>query len=459
MGIRSARALRLERVVIRRAGLVAVVLAALTAPASAATWSETFADEADTVLFFAADGALWKAPFHLGAREPLWTPRGAEHLVRVAVSPAGGRAAWLTRAGDQDSTWLWTGDRSAARPRLRFMSLQPRQVGRLHFDPIAPSLEDRRWGYRGGRFVSSHPQLFRYSTSALEWTSGGGGVVFGYREGLGLVAPDSGRAIEISRAFVVELRSLGLAPMMLADIVTTVDGRRLDGWHLLYPSGGFWKLYPGFDPARPWTAGPDAVWWAIGGTIRSARAHDPTHTIERKESGDVVWLEHDEKSGSLAWAAGRALMRRQAEGEPARVHGFGAPIQAVFGASGASWRAIFTGDSIALWNPADDRCVRARLQAEPIELIETRDGGPYVVVRVADSPRLRRFDVERGTMSEVATPSVKAGALAKTPSGSRVLLYKPGRNPPDKIHVFDPKTETWTQVSNPGITGWELLTR
>ena len=85
--------------------LVLAVSAAWAPPrAGAAAWSEVFAAEGDTVVFFGADGLLLRAPFSLATRETLWVPSGGQHLVRLRVSPDGHRVAWLTRAHDRDTT-------------------------------------------------------------------------------------------------------------------------------------------------------------------------------------------------------------------------------------------------------------------------------------------------------------------------------------------------------------------
>ena len=145
----------------RRLGLLLIAMCALAAPARAVSWSQAFADEPDTVCFLASNGELWRAPFSLGAREVVWTPGRDERIARVRVSPDGRHVAWISRAGDEDTTRLFI---DGGPPRTRYFSVIPARFHMLHFEAGIPTTEDR--SFEGARFLVPAVSMRRQSANA-----------------------------------------------------------------------------------------------------------------------------------------------------------------------------------------------------------------------------------------------------------------------------------------------------
>lgn len=476
-----------------------LALAALAAPSrlEAAAWSDVFAADSDTMVFLGADGALLRAPFHLAVRETLWTPPPGQDLVHVRVSPDGRRVAWLSRGFDHDTTRLWVD--GASGPRVRYFALLPGTYGRVHSEVAVPSLEDD--AVRGARLVEPGPLTRRRASNTLEWTPDSRAVVFGYDDGIAAVPADGGAGFGVSRALAVRLTALEPAPIYLVDAIVLraqatyfapegrgvhpsdmavplEDGRPvLDalelahpdvmitrgataGTYLLYPLAHRWRVFTASDltPSRLRAASAGTVWWAVGGSIRAVRAHDPAPTTEVRGREPVLWLGYDETTRSLLWVAGREVSRRPEDGgETAVLLRTAKAIRAVLPAVAGGRLGLVAGDSLVVWDRGGEVQRAALAGLEPAALFEGPEGVLLVATRGGRKtpPRLARL--EGGRLVPLEVPPVKGGQFVPVSHGAKLLLFDPGGRAPETLHVLDVRGGRWDVVENPGIAGWEPL--
>jgi len=484
--------------------VLALAATAAWAPRSieAATWGEVFASAPDTVVFLGSEGAVVRAPFNLATRETLWAPRQGQRLVRVRVSPDGRRVAWLTRSHDRDTTRLWVEDAGLGGPRVRYFALLSDQYGRVHSEPGVPTTEDPE--VRGARLVQPNPLMRRPVCNTLEWTPDSRAVVFGYDAGVAAVPVDSGPGFGVTRALAVGMEALEPAPIYLVDAIVLrekavyfrpegrdvhpsdmavplEDGRPVldalelahpdvmmtrgpsSGSYLLYPVPGRWRVFGASDLrlGSPRAASPGTVWWASGAVIRAVRTHDPTPTDEVHADGRVVWVGYDDRRGALAWAAGSTVSRRpEGGGATVAILRVGGAITAALPSRTGRRVGFVAGDSLAIWDPADDGVFRVALGgARPAALFE----GPAGEVLVATGGShgapsgLARADVAAGRLEPIVVPRVRGGVFLPAAGGAQLLLCDPGAKAPAVLDVFDVRSGTWTRVENPGISGWEPL--
>jgi hypothetical protein len=484
--------------------MLVLAVSAAWAPtrAGAAAWSEVFAAESDTVVFFGADGLLLRAPFSLATRETLWAPTGGQHLVRVRVSPDGRRVAWLTRAHDRDTTRLWVDGAGSGGPRMRYFALLSGDYGRVHAEPGVPTTEDLET--RGARLVQPGPLMRRSVCNSLEWTPDSRAVVFGYDGGIAAVPVDGGEGFGVTRALAVGLEALEPTPIFLVDAIVLreksiyfrpegrgvhpsemavplEDGRPIldalelahpdvlvsrgpsSATYLLYPMAHRWRVFPASDlgPERLWAASPGTLWWAVGGAIRAIRTHDPTPTNEVQVVGAVAWLGYDETHRAVAWAAGRDVARRPEDGGATEsVLRASQPIGAALASRTGSRVGFVAGDSLLVWSPASGSVARlAFAGGKPVALFEGPDGEVLVATQASRGLPLglARADLATGRLEPLAVPQVKGGVFLPLSKGARILLCNPASKPPAVLNVFDVRTGKWTAVDNPGLAGWEPL--
>ncbi len=477
--------------------LALALLLAGARTAAASSWQEAFAAERDTVVFFDANGTLLRAPFSLASAETLWAPSRGERLVRVRVSPDGQRVAWLTRAGDRDTTRLWVSDAPDRGLRMRYFALVPRAYGRVYSEPGVPSTMDRE--VRGGRLVQPNPFMLRPDVNTIEWTPDSRAVVFGYDDGIAAVPADAGAGFVVSRALAVGLDALDPAPIYLVDaivlrtrtryfrpdvpgvhpsemgapieggepITTTLEPAHPDvvmtkgaepGEYLLYPLPHRWKVFEASDLAagrlRAQSAG--TVWWAVGSRLSAIRTNDPRPTEEARAASRILWVGYDETRRAVAWAAGTEIARKSEEGGPASVVlRCARPITAALPSRTGARVGLVTGDSLLVWNPADDSVERAALGGlRPTALFETPAG--WRVATAGPAPGLAAPDAS-GRLAPLEVPAVRNGVFTPVSGGARLLLCDPAPRPPATLHVLDVASGRWTTVENPGIAGWEPL--
>lgn len=468
----------------RAAGALALAVLALPSAARAADWRATFAAESDTVAFIGTGGELFKAPFHLAERETLWSPEGPERISRFLVSPDGRHVAWLTRIGDQGLTWLWSSLAPGLHRLVGFLPFQPRRRGVLRYEPAIPTNQDAH--ARGGRLIEPNATMRRLSINALEWGVDGASLAFGFDQGLAVTRADSGAAREISPARILSLTLLDPAPFYLAEVVIPSfdaarepeGGAEFDPlqrpepgaasgstarWHLVYPTFPEWKLFEAstLDGRDAWTADATTVWWADGKTIRAVRAHDPKPRVEVNAGAPVVWVGHDPSRDAIAWVAGRDVSRRPiGGGEPARVIRLHADCRRVLSGARGRRHALVAGDSLILWNPADDSRQSLGLGGvDPSAVIESSSGALLVAGSTAraSTALLYRADVASRRLVPLDLPKLKNGSLVATPSGERALWFRPDPKPPETLYVVDVATGASSPVDNPGVVAWEVL--
>ena len=70
---------------------------------------------------------------------------------------------------------------------------------------------------------------------------------------------------------------------------------------------------------------------------------------------------------------------------------------------------------------------------------------------------LARLDTSRGALAPIETPNVRGGLVYASPAGAYLILAPAGPHVPETFQVYDTRSGTWTEVANPGISGWELL--
>jgi hypothetical protein len=480
----------------RRGGFAATWLSAVlvlfsASPARSATWNETFAADTDTVVFFGTGGDLWRAPFHLASRETLWAPRGDEHLVRVSVSPDGRGVAWITRrALESDTSRVWAAHDGKVRDAVRYTSLQPSRYDRLHYEPSLPTLEDA--SVHGARLIQPTAFTRRVSSNTLDWTPDSRAVVFGFDDGIAAVPVDSGMAFEVSKALAVEMRLLEPAPIFLVDAVvlrgheltpaapavgasgesdtgpdagsgsTRRTVRPAQGGYLLYPLPHRWRVFgaEGFDLSRPWAADEGTVWWAEARNIRAIRTSDPRVTEEKKAEQSVTWLGFVPATRELAWAAGRTFHVRAADGgADSVVATLGSPIRNVLRPATGD-RIGIAGERLVVWDPRTRVAQAVSLDGRSASQLFEGQGGALLLASEGPrdhTPQLARVDLEAGRLAPIATPAIRGGRMVATPGGAHILLFDAGPQAPSRLHVYDVATGVWSEVANPGITGWEPL--
>ena len=357
---------------------------------------------------------------------------------------------------------------------------------------------------RGARLVRPGPLMRRTACNTLEWTPDSRAVVFGYDDGIAAVPADGGEGFGVSRALAVKLSALEPAPIYLVDAIVLraqstyfrpegrgvhpsdmavplEDGRPVldalelahpdvllargatSGTYLLYPMAGRWRVFGASDltPSRLWAASVGTVWWAVGGSIRAIRTHDPTPTTEVRGPGTVRWLGYDDAHRSLVWAADREVARRPEDGgEVTVLLRTKTDIRAALPAGTGRRVGFVAGDSLFVWDPGDGGMRRAGLAGlEPTALIEGPAGTTLVATRGGRNapPGLARLDPDGDRLVPLAVPPVRGGTFAPVSRGERVLLFDPGARAPATLHVLDVRTGRWDTVDNPGIAGWEPL--
>jgi hypothetical protein len=476
-------------------------------PAWAARWQDVMSAETDSVVFLMANGELVKAPFHLGDREPLWTPRKDERISRLLTAPGGGQVAWLSRAGDRGPTALWVGGRGAAHPMMTFPSLVPGDYGSVHFEPAMPTVADPV--VRGARLVTPGPIGRGISSNAFEWTIDGRSILCGSGRGLIQSASDTGMARLLSEDRVIALRRLTPSPIYLAHLLQPQGGSRVrntpppDPQHpqeggepgpyprsarqpegsktegssvveertaierrvLLYLVGRSVRLFDssGLDPSDLWTASFDTVWWIQDNAIHAVRAQDPMATVEVRADAPIAWLEYDPQGHALHWIAeGRVSRRLESAQRDSLLFDLGAPVRRVITPPRGTLRALVTDTQLVLWDLADgSRRAFEHSGLRPSALLVAANGKVFVTAvggALRGAPLdLYRLDFETGRLEPVRTPAIKGARVATTPSGNRLILYRPGSRPPSSLQVFDPGVGDWTEVENPGVVAWEPL--
>ena len=428
-------------------------------------WSEVLAAETDTVLFMSEGGGLWRAPFHLGSREIVWSPPGNDHLVRLAVSPDGRRAGWLARDLDQDTTTLWVADLGAvaasAQPCVRFQSFRPTRYGSHFFTPHVPTIKDR--DVRGARLLAPSVANLRTSSNALAWTGGGEALVYGDADGVAEVTPDCEGVLRLSHALLIDLITLGSVPLQLANAVVPVDRHAEQEWLVAYTAGGRWRMFGalGLNGSRDWTAGLTRVWWIEGRGVHSIRIDDPIERTELESPVPVVWVRAEPYRDVLWWAAGNDVRRREA-GNEKLMRQASSPILAVLESPGGRGLAAITRDSL-LWLAAPDPATPdAALAAFQPDRLLVGAGGEIVIARRGSGVRrgvmLARLDGARGAFAPFEAPIRGDLQFVTTPRATHLLLYDAGARAPQRITAYDFASRGWSEIANPGVIGWEPLT-
>jgi hypothetical protein len=485
---------------VRRLAIVAAWLAfaAARAPADPAPWSSAFAADTDTVVFYAADGGLVRAPFNLAAPDTLWAPRAGEHVVRARVSPDGRGVAWITRAAGQDSASLWAVRDSVPRRIARFMPVDPMAYSMLHHEAVLPSVEEI--GVRGGRFVQPDDRMHQPASYTLEWTPDGRAVMFGHASGLSAAAANAGPTFPVSNALALSITALHPSPVLafraiaLRSEVHEIDvrgepatpvvqhadpslnapeftyldpghgraarsGRPQQAGYLLYPLPHRWRFFPGegLDPAESWTASRAAVWWISAGRIHGVRSDDPRDRVLTPTGRSATWLGYDAAREALLFVAGGVLQSMPESGGAARplmaVHGL---TRAAFASAGDRYVAI-VGDSLGVWDTARAAATLLALGGlSPVALFEASDGALIAVTRTRGaSPGLARVDLASRRLVPVTTPALRNGVVAASPGRGYLLLYDPIPRGTVPVQAYDVAADRWTEVANPGIIGWD----
>jgi len=432
-------------------------LAPRLAPArDLAAWSTVLAGESDTTIFITKDGLLLKARFDLAAAETLWAPERGEKLSRLTVSPDGRKVAWLSRSGDQDLTHLWLGATRQGSPRVRFRSLKPQVVGRLHFEPVMPSTHDD--GITGARLIVPTQEALRPTSSTLQWMPDASGLAFGYDDGLAYLPADSGAAVDVSKAWIVDLLELDPSTVFLADLIAVVDDQRVEGWHLVYPTAMRWRVFPaaGMTPDSPRTASSTTVWWALGKTIRAVHSHDPTPHTFVEAHDPVTWLRYLPDSHAVVWTAGTELRSTPEDGGPdSLLERFKSPIRRVLESADRGLVGFVAGDSLALFRPAGGGTAVVRLSGLDPDALFEHDSSVVLVDRdKSGSAALARWTPGH-PIAPIDAPHLHGATFFASPSGARIVAAELGHKVPSKLVIFDLATDAFTEVANPGIVGWE----
>ena len=507
-----------DRDIVNLRNTLCAILAALAAglasgtpsAAAAVPWTSAFAADSDRVLFMAADGGLWRAPFDLAARETLWAPSAAARVVRVRVSPDGRGAAWITRAA-RDSAQLWAMHDAPPHHLATFVPLDPSTYNIVHREAALPSVEDR--DVRGARFLQPDARMHQSASIAFDWTPDSRLVVFGHADGVAAASVDNDSAgpFPVSSALALRLDALAPAPMFdLQSIVlransgTTEVFRSADqpvvdpslppgvapdfsyedpghrssyggptasrvtrGQHpeparyLLYPLPHRWRVFAGPDlaPATPSVATASGLWWASGDHVHAVRSDDPRDRVAGRTGGLVRWIGWDVTHGQVLWVDANGLRAvSESGGDVQKLVTPSGGVRAAVGTRDGRWVAM-VGDQLVLWDVMAARAVTMNWHGgEAAGLFSTDAGAIVLVTRAPDSaPRLVRVDVARGVAEAVETPRVPHGVVAQSPGGGALLLFDPAPRAPGQLHVYDIGGARWMDVENPGIIGWEPL--
>jgi hypothetical protein len=490
--------------------VLASLLVLVSTPAHADTsWSSTFADERDTVVFLTPH-ALVRAPFSLATVDTLWRSPD-DMLVRVLASPDGRRLAWLTRASDRSVTTLWLWDRDGTRRRAAFASLRPSDYESSRSASMRPTLDDA--DATGARFATAGTFSRTSLSNAMAWDWDGSGVWFGFRDGIVRAPVDTDSVRVMSPALTLALRRLDPAPMLLAEVMRldkgrysgtpwvepTADGRWAAspapmppnpdlsstlpvtgssdlgarvvmqlGTYLLYPARRDLRAFrvDGFDTSDPWTASEETVWWLDGGKrVSAVRATDPRRTREFEDRETIVWFEYLPSRRSLVRATGRQILERsESGGEDRLVLATASPIQTVLRTPGDSARYVVTNDSLIVWQPATGVTRGVRLGGQKPRRVAAAANGVRVFVTGGfgdggGTPQISRLDPGASRLVRLDVPETADGAVTITPSGRRLLLYPVTEGLPKSIQVFDLEHGGWTETNEPTLLGWERLVR
>jgi len=470
-------------------------LAALAAPACADSWASVFAADRDTAVFLGTDGTLFRARMNLEGREVLWPVAPGQHVVRFAVSPVGGRVAWIARGFDEDTTRLWVSGPNGAQQKLRYFSLIPALRGRQYSEPDVPSIADPQ--VRGGRLVQAGASMKYRSANTLAWTADGLNVVLGFDGGIVRLDPVTHVGSVAQDAVAVELEALRPSPMFLVKALTVespeanppqyvvfdlahliekttsydavrdghmVESTPITARHLeiLGPTRTGWKMRatPELEDSHTRVAGATAVWWARKNVVYALRAVDSVAVEVLRTGEDVLWLGYDEAHGRLLGAAGRELWSMpESGGVTAQVLQTTASIRSVLRSRTGASVGVFVADSLLVWNPTGTVQPFHARGYKPCTLFESPDG--RIVVQIdcgRGQPRqLARADMESHQLIPVETPALREGMFHAAGHGAWILLYDPAPKPPKKLFAYDVALDQWRTVDNPGITAWEPL--
>ncbi len=438
---------------------------ATSAGAAPASWTERFAAETDTVLFFSPEGALWKAPFSNATAETLWTPAGHERLTRLAVSPDGARVAWITSGSEQDTVRLWTARTRPAMPRALYFSFRPGSEGRVHYEAAAPTTSDGN--ARGARFVTSSPRLLRSASTPMAWMPDGSALAFGYSDGVAMIPAESGPAVPAFDLPVVSLECLDPASVFLAEFAAPSSAggdakpseAKHSAWHLLYPAPGRWHAFPVEDIGKgiPWVASSTTLWWARGTEVHTAHAHDPRRTTAAKMRTDVVGLARDRATSAITIAALDEIARLESESAPPRrLKALALPARRMMEDPVSGTLGVVAGDSLVLLQGDSVRV--AALKGLDATGIASVDGRTLIwgVQQKSDDPAVAWLEPGAREVHRLEFPR-KKGTLTLVPGRRWMLLADTGGKPPGTFHILELSSGTWSEIRNPGIAGWEPL--
>jgi hypothetical protein len=445
--------------------LSVITLSVITAAAThgaVTTWSQRFAAETDTVVFFSAEGLLWKAPFSMASAETLWAPKGRERLTRLEVSPDGTRAAWITSGSEQDTVKLWTGATRPTQPRALYFSFQPSSMGRVHFEAGVPTTSDP--SARGPRLVNSSPRLLRAVTTPMAWFPDGSAIAFGYSDGVAVSPGEQGDAVPAFDLPVVSLRCLDPAALFLAEFVPpppkSTDPQRTDpnrsDWHLLFPGGRRWTAFPteDFHEGMPWVASSTTLWWAKGPEVRTSHVHNPQRQTAGKMHTDVVGLARDRNSEILTIVATDEVARLEPAGTPRRLARLALPARRMFVDPDSGSVAAVFGDSVLITD--GDMVRRAALKG--LDASGMMHSGERLLLWGTETKSshlaMAWLEPDKREVQRIETP-VEKGDVFASPGRRWVFAARSGGKPPEKLHAFELSSGTWSEVDNPGIAGWE----
>jgi hypothetical protein len=433
---------------------------------------------------------------NLEGREVLWAGAPGQHVVRFAVSPAGGRVAWITRGFDEDTTRLWVSGPNGAQQKLRYFALIPARHGRQYSEPDVPSIADPQ--VRGGRLVQAGASMKQRSANTLAWTADGLNVVLGFDGGIVRLDPATRVGAVAQDAVAVQLEALGPSPMFLVEALTVElpeanppqyvvfdlahliekttpydavrDGRMVEStpitarhFEILGPTRTGWKMRatPELEGSHTRVAGSTAVWWARKNVVYALRAVDSVAVEVLRTGEDVLWLGYDGALGRLLGAAGRELWSMPESGDvTAQILQTTSSIRSVLRSRAGASVAVFVGDSLLVWNPTTGAVQRFHTRGyKPCALFESPDG--RIVIQIdcgaALPRRLARADVKSHRLIPIETPSLREGRFEAAGRGAWILLYDPAPKPPKKLLAYDVALDQWRTVENPGIAAWEPL--
>jgi hypothetical protein len=429
-----------------------------------ATWSEAFAGDTDSVLFLAADGGVWRAPFDLSSRDTAWQAPGHEHVVRLVVSPDGRRAAWLARDQDQDSTSLWLADFGpnghAPELQARYEGLRPTRYNSHIFESDQPTTNDPV--IRGARLVSPSIMQLRRTCNPIAWSARGEALVYGDGDGTVQAMPDGSGVLRLSHAVPISLSSLEPAPLMLMNAVVPVERHTEEDWLLGYTARGSWRLYGagGLTANKRLASSVTRVWWIDGHRVLAVRSDDAAVHAEIEADGAILWIGAVPRQDALWWVSDRDVFRHAADGERREMHA-STSIAAMLEALGKPAVAAVTKDSLLWLAPPDSGAAGLPLPPfVPDQLVVGRDGdvlvarqgsGLHHTLQLALCPRgAREFAV-------LDAPYPGDAVLAAAPGAAHALVVAAAPRTPTAIAVLDFASRKWAEVQNPGVIGWEPL--